>query len=112
MIDPASSRTGMMGNKNNGMMHVKVCDRDSRKKAGMDVGVGKKECRNTHPGTCSCYCTSRCFRASSIGLGGHEIIHTCDRLSFPCSVTSRPLTFGACSAKAQQRILHRLRTMV
>jgi hypothetical protein len=43
MIDPASSRTGMMGNKNNGMIHVKVCGRDSREKAGMDVGVGKKD---------------------------------------------------------------------
>lgn len=42
MIDLVSSHTEMMGNKNNGMMHV--CSRDSRKEARMDVGVGKKEC--------------------------------------------------------------------
>jgi hypothetical protein len=44
MIDPASSRTEMMGNKNNAMMQAKVCSRDRREEAGMDVGVGKKEC--------------------------------------------------------------------
>jgi hypothetical protein len=46
MIDPASSRTEMMGNKNNAMMQTKVCStsRDHREEAGMDVGVGKKEC--------------------------------------------------------------------